>query len=85
MTWAHRSKSKRLRVTSDGLVHNRMPDSDSMFPWCAQRLSLHFGSTKWQRKSMRFSSWVDAKAPPTCVRCLLLSIMPERDEEFFFL
>jgi hypothetical protein len=66
-----------------GVVHLRMPNSASKFPWCAQKLSVNLRSQRYQKKRLRLVKWAEDGEGVNCIRCLLIALTPGEYSDHF--
>jgi hypothetical protein len=76
-------KYKPLQKDIMGLVHLRMPNSASQFPWCAQKLSINLRSQRHQKKKMRLVRWIEEDEVVNCLRCILIAFTPGEYSDHF--
>lgn len=67
-----------------GVVHLPKPGSASVFPWCAQHLSLNLRSQHYQKKRLRLVKHAEPNEVTTCLRCILIDMTPGLESEHFW-
>lgn len=74
---------KPVLKDASGIIHLRMPNSRSAYPWCAKNLSLRATFQRYQKKRLRLVKWVEPDEVVNCVRCTLISLEPGEYSDHF--